>query len=304
MRAVNDIKPFDNKEWADISRKKGLSALVSGNIATALGVAKIITPEKWTKTLSVARGIAAGSRFYNQYSIHHRKDDDLGYDEISRPHAANVGEIGCALERKINPVALPLSGLFGEDINEAVEIINHYPMLLWWRLRLLSNKIDWKKLMHIPVKFKLLIKGKGFQKEIASRAIEGTLSPILGLAGVGLSGIFEPIKAFNKIRKVECRIIDGLASAGLATQHAAYVFRFTLPEILERRDKTMFALGILTNFMNIALPLLDVMNIDQNCFTLAKKIWREVSQGASMAFFSARRFKLGHEWLEHSKADY
>ena len=277
-----------------VNKNYGFRSFVLGLGCTTVGVLKDCVNEesKLNKVLGFGEKILEGTRFNQQYSIYGRKDDDLGYDTEHRPHAANIGEIACNIEQKLNPFLLPVSECFDENLRQAIEEISHYPTSLWWRARLFSTKIDWNSVCELPEHFKDLCNGDLVDKNIAVGKIDDTVSSILGMIGFAAMGIFQPIKSWNKFKGIENRIIDGLANIGLATQNVAYFFRFTVPQLLNK-NKEMFVLGAAGNVMNAGLPVIDILQNNKKVTAIYKKL----TQGLTMAFFSRRRKLMGESDL-------
>lgn len=293
----------DRKIWALHNKNKGLCAagLAAGN--TIIGCTKSLTNEETFlyKALTVIQAIISGIRNWLQYFLYSFKDDDLDFDRKNRPHAANIGEIACHIETKINPILLPATTLLNKEFQEAYNCISHYLNQMWWRIRPASEKINWKAFNSTFLEtFKELFDPDIERRKKATKEIEKTIAPILGLSGAFFSGVFMPIKAFLKLSGTENKIIECLTSVGQLTQHTLYLFKFTLPNLWEAQKKNkssskiLFGLGAAANMTNITTPIIDVLPLRNT----VKRLLREVASGLTSIFFSTRRHVLGMETLE------
>ncbi len=307
MSAITNagFKWGENLSWAKANVFHGRNSLVYGLSATTLGCIKtLINEDSFSyKTLDLFQSTFLGLRSNQQYSIYSRKkDDDLGFDEVHRPHAANIGELACFIEKKINPIALPLTTALGNEVKESYHLIAHLANALWWRSRLFSQKISWKLFKHIPRLFQQLINSTN--KNLVTNQISEIVSPSLGLIGFAFCGLFTPIKSWLKFKGTENKIIDSLASVGTATQHLIYFFKFTLPQIFHFQEnnkyehKKLFNMGICANALNIGLPIIDLLSFENGFLNKAQRLYKELASGFTMAFFSSRRYFMGKAWVD------
>ena len=236
MNAISNagFKWGENLSWAKANICHGKDSLVYGLSATTLGCIKtLISEDSFSyKTLDLFQSALLGLRSNQQYSIYSRKkDDDLGFDEAHRPHAANIGELACFIETKINPIALPLTTALGNEVKESYHSIAHLANALWWRMRLCSKKICWSNFVELPRIIKQLFHRNLLTRKVAVEDMENIITPALGLMGFTFCGLFTPIKSWFKFKGIENKTIDALSSVGIATQHLIYFFKFTLPQI-------------------------------------------------------------------------
>ncbi len=297
-----------NKHWAIFNKHTGSLSLVSGLVGASAGCVKACVEEDTflNKIFGFIQSAAYGIRNHFQYSIYSRKDDDdLGEDLHKRPHAANVGEVACEIEKKINPFLLPLSSLFNKDIRDGYQSIAHLANALWWRIRFCSEKIKWSLLnRNLIDKFKSLFDQDIEERKQATNEIRTAITPLFGLIGAGAVGLFTPIKAFLEFIGTESKLINFFANIGAATQHAIYFFKFTLPELWNAQEKEskdsklLSTIGLGANSMNIALPVIDALPFNTGALSVAQKLFREVATGFTVTFFSTRRNILGRQWLK------
>ncbi len=297
----------ENPYWAKANTEHGKNSLIYGLSATTLGCIKTVTNENSSlnKILNLFQSVFFGLRSNEQYNIYSRKDDDLGFDETHRPHAANIGEIACFIEKKINPIALPLTSLFGSEIKDSYHSIAHLANALWWRNRLHSNKIKWRRFKHMPKLLYKLIRYSN--KDVTSKQISEIITAPLGLLGFAFCGLFTPIKSWLKFKGSENTIINSLSSIGIATQHLIYFFKFTLPNLWDFKEKEknenkiLFNIGAAANTLNIGLPIIDLFPFENSFLSKAQKLYRELASGSTMAFFASRRYFMGSAWFARDK---
>lgn len=308
---MNRISPVDfiwgeNRNWALANKTIGLHSLASGLIGTASGCIKACTDEGsflYTACRFI-QSIAYGFRNYFQYSLYSRKDDDLGEDIHKRPYAANIGEAACFVEKKINPLALPLAFLFGKKISESYDSIAHLTNALWWRVRLCSEKIVWRDFNRkFFRKIKDLINPDINKRKLATKEIKMIITPFLGIIGTFMMGVFTPIKSFLRLRGIESKPINFFSEMGVLSQHLIYLFKFSLPQLWETQekdkanDKMLAFTGLCANTLNIALPVIELLPSNETFLGKFQKLHRELATGFTAAFFSTRRYLLGREKL-------
>ncbi len=306
---MSSIKPVnylwgENLNWAKANAYHGKNSLVSGLSATTLGCIKtfISSDSLSYKALDLFQSVLLGLRSNQQYSIYSRKDDDdLGFDETHRPHAANIGEITCFIEKNINPIALPLTTILGKSWKEGYHSMAHLANALWWRIRLFSKKIHLTKMT--PYLKKLFYINSASERKQLVEDIEHVITPLLGLTGFMFTGLFTPIKSWNKFQGNENKIIDSLSSLGIATQHLIYFFKFTLPQLFHFQDsrkkepQILFSTGIIANTLNIGMPIIDLCSFENPFLNKIQTLYRELASGFTMIFFSTRRAFLGKDWI-------
>lgn len=300
---MNGVTPVNfiwggNKTWALNNQAKGRNALVCGLINTAFGFAKTFTTTEESflnKAFEFIQAVLFGARNHEQYSIYSQSNDDLEEDKIVKPYAANIGLVACFIEKYINPILLPASKLFGEQVSKAYEAIAHLGNGLWWRSRLLSEKIEWKGIKRV---FKYDIKNL-FNTEKRKPALDNVvkkLRPLFGLIGVGSVSLFTPIKSFCKFSGMDNKLINAATAIGSCSQNAYYFFKFTLDYLFRYKEKRsnllLGSLGLGANITNCSLPIIELLPEGK-----LKTIWREVACGLLSGFFSFRRHSLGKEWL-------
>lgn len=313
MLFMNRVSPAkfvwgENKNWAIANKTNGSYSFISGVIGATTGCVKNFFDKESLsyKFLGFIQSVILGIRNYFQYSIYSRKkDDDLGEDCLIRPHAANIGEIGCFFEKKINPFVLPLSYLINERLYEGYSSIAHLFNALWWRIRLFSTEINLNEIRKSLTKdLKYILSSDLEEREEARKSIVNCFPQFLGLLGFFTIGLFTPIKSWLKLKGEDNKLINCLNSLGVTTQHIAYLFKFTLPAHfrsldLEPKDSSILAtLGFAANTMNIALPLVEALPIENEGLIKVQNLYRELASGFTMAFFSKRRNIMGRRWLE------
>ena len=304
---VMNVKPVNhcyhnNPAWATDNERRGKYATICSVSSTAIGCIKTFTREDafLNKFLSFTQKTIDAIRNWYQYFLYGQKDDDLAFDKVNKPLAAKVGEIGCFIEKNINPIGEPVSALFGENIKESYSSIAHWFSSFWWRIRLCFEKVTWKELKILPLYIKELFHKDLHSRKRAREEVKNIATPILGLIGSFCTGLITPIKAWNKFKGNENKWIDALADGGISSQQAYYFYRFTLEELFNAQDNNnknnwfLFGLGLATNIMNIALPAIDLLSMNNT----AKTLWKELAQGLNRTFFSSRRHIKGREWLE------
>lgn len=303
MASIDPVNPLyhNNRDWAIANKIKGRNATLCAVGSTVVGCIKTFT-EKGSfanRILDFGQKVLEGLRNLEQYLLYGRGDDDAAKDKATKPLAGLVGSIACTYETKVNPLALPLTSAVGGKVGEAYSVISNWFNLMWWRLRLAVEKINWELLKAIPVYFKRLFHNDLNKRKDALKEIKDIISPIFGLAGSFFVGIFVPIKAWNKLKEDENKWIEALADSGVMTQHAAYVARFTLEELFKAQETGnknswyLAGIGAAGNIMNIALPLVNVLPFNER----TKILWRELAQGLARIFFSSRRNINGNEWI-------
>ena len=301
----------NNPIWAKANKTTGAFSMASGLIGAGCGCIKDCTDEGsfLNKFIGFIQSVAYGFRNYFQYSLYSRKeDDDLGDDIHKRPLAANIGEIACFIEKKVNPFLLPITRLLGERISESYNSIAHLANALWWRTRFCSNKINWGILNQTFINNAKTLFDKNLRyRSGATEDMEKALTPILGLIGIGTMSLFNPIKSFSELFGLKNKLINFMASVGICTQHLAYLFRFSLPQLWEAQEKNktnnkiLAATGLTANTLNIALPLVEFLPSDNSFLGTFHKLYQELATGFTAAFFSTRRHFMGKEWLEKNK---
>jgi len=298
MNSISNVafKWGENLYWAKANTEHGKNSLIYGLSATTLGCIKTVTNEDSSvnKIIDLFQSIFLGLRSNQQYNIYSRKDDDLGFDETHRPHAANIGEIACFIEKKINPIALPLASLFGSEVKDSYHSIAHLANALWWRSRLYSKKVWWSKFKDLTRLGKRIVGTNLLKtKQATTLDIENIITPALGLIGFTFCGLFTPIKAWNKFKGTDNKIINSLSSIGIATQHMIYFFKFTLPNLWDFKEKEksenkiLFNIGAAANTLNIGLPIIDLFSFENSILNKAQKLYRELASGFTMAFFTS-----------------
>lgn len=303
---MNSILPVNssyhnNPSWAVENKRKGKLAAICSIGSTAIGCTKTFLEEEsfLNKSLGFAQKVLDAVRNRKQYFLYFRNDDDLGLDKEIRPIAAKVGWVGCFIEKYINPIGEPVSCFFGDKVKESYSFIAHWLSTFWWRFRLCFEKIDWNGLKWIPTYLKMLKKNNVEQRKRAQQEIKDLIAAPLGLVGSFFTGIFIPIRAWNKFKGVENKWIDALADSGNLSQHANYIFRFTLEELFKAQETNnknswfLFGIGIASNVMNTGLPIIDILPLNEKI----KIFWKELAQGLNRTFFSFRRHTKGKEWL-------
>lgn len=315
MNRINpDISKFhDSKSWAIRNKNIGSYSFIAGSCGTACGLIKTLIKDDSSfsnKTLGLIQSLFFGARGFFQYYLYKQNDDDLGFDKKNRPHAENIGEIACEIETKLNPIFLPVTSLVNENIKDAYSSISHYANAQWWRLRFLSEKIDWKIFDKDFISLIGELKSQDIEREEkASKEIIKKTSPPLGLLGFIFTGLFTPIKAFLKLMGSDNRMINSLTALGQTTQHIVYFFKFTLNELFKAQrnnsinSKLLFGLGIGANVLNIFSPFVELISSENSFINKIQKIYRELASGLTMGFFSFRRYNNGKEWLETYSKD-
>ena len=312
MNAITNagFKWGENLSWAKANVFHGRNSLIYGLSATTLGCIKTLIHEDSFsyKALDLLQSTFLGLRSNQQYNIYSRKkDDDLGFDEVHRPHAANIGELACFIEKKINPIALPLTAALGNEVKASDHSIVHLANALWWRSRLFSTKIKLSRLQYIKDDLVKLCRANLEVKKLSASHLESIISPLLGLIGFVSCGLFTPIKSWLRFKGTENKIIDSLASVGTATQHLIYFFKFTLPQIFHFQEnkkyehKKLFNLGICANALNIGLPIIDLLSFENSFLNKAQRLYKELASGFTMAFFSSRRYFIGKAWVDGNR---
>ncbi len=304
MASVNPVNPNyqNNKQWAIANKNKGRNATLCAIGSTAIGCMKTVTEKDslTSRVLDCGQKVLDMLRNLEQYLLYKRDDDDLDFDKRNRPIAANVGQLACEYETKVNPAALPASAIIGGKFGEAYSIISNWFSSMWWRLRPACQKINWSQLKLLPQMFSGLFDKDIEQKQRTQKFLKENLSPFFGLAGCFCMGIFLPIKAWNKLMGNESKWIDACADGGLSSQHAYYGVGFTLDELFkaqatENKNSWYLAgVGGAANIMNICLPLVDILPLGEK----TKTLWKELAQGLARIFFSSRRCINGNQWLE------
>ena len=200
---------------------------------------------------------------------------------------------------------MPLASVINENISEGYNSIAHFVNAVWWRIRLFSKRIKWNLFdKQFFENFKYIFNSDLQERKKVQEDIEGILTPLLGLIGFCFTGLFTPIKSWFKLTGNDNRLINSLASIGTTTQHLAYFFRFTLPELFKAQEnqskesELLFGVGACANAMNTFLPAVEMISSGDGTFGKIQKLFRELSIGFTMAFFSARRHIMGRQWLE------
>ena len=306
MVTIESVNPSyqNNKNWAIANKTKGRNSTLCAVSSTALGITKTFTKEGSfvNRLLDSGQKILDVIRNLEQYLLYKRDDDDLGFDKVKRPIAANVGELACNYEIKINPVVLPVFAIIGGRFGEAYKEISNWVNSMWWRLRPACEKIKWNELKTLPIWIKRLLSQDISQKQNSREFLKDNLSPFFGLAGCFLTGIFIPIKAWNILKGNENKWINACADSGTLSQHLYYFVGFTLDELFKAQKTNnknnwyLFGIGLAANTMNILRPLIDILPLSDK----TKTLWNELTQGLARIFFSSRRYIKGGEWKEES----
>jgi hypothetical protein len=301
---ISKINPAyqNNRNWAIANKTKGRNATFCAIGSTITGCAKTFTDKDSfiNRILDLGQKLSESLRNFEQYSLYKREDDDLDFDKRQRPIAGNVGELACNYETRVNPIAVPGFSLIGGNIGEAYGTISNWFNSMWWRLRPACQKINWTKIKLLDLYFKKLFHHQLKQRQNAQVFLKDHLPPFFGLVGCFCTGIFMPIKAWKKLKDNENKWIDALSDGGFSSQHAYYLVRFTLEELFKAQGSNsknswyLVGAGLAANTINIFLPLVDLLPLNER----TKTLWKELAQGLTRIFFSSRRLIKGKEWLE------
>ncbi|GEM_PF-4517895 len=303
MVSVNPVNPNyqNNRNWAIANKNKGRHATLCAIGSTVIGCAKTCTEtgSLANKVLDVGQKGLDAFRNLEQHLLYKRDDDDLGFDKRERPIAGNVGQLACDYETKVNPVALPTAAIIGGNAGEAYSTMSNWGSSMWWRVRPACQEINWDEVKTLPRWIKKLFDRDIGQRQRAQKFLKENLSPFFGLIGCFCTGIFLPIKAWNKLMGNENKWIDACADGGLFSQHTYYAVGFTLDELFKAQETKnkyswyLAGIGAAGNTMNMCLPLIDVLPLGDK----TKTLWKELATGLARIFFSSRRNIKGNEWL-------
>lgn len=315
---MNKVNPVNftwgsDQNWAALNRKNGSYSFVCGVAGTTAGCLKAGLDEdsKLYKVLNFLHSLAYGLRNYFQYSIYSGKTDDLEEDKIKKPYRAKIGSVGCFIEKKVNPILLPISSLFGEKVRNIYTELAHLPNFLWWRIRLCKGDMNLRDLKDIFQYFVQLFKAKSptTRNKLVDK-IEKKVTSFLALLGSLTMGIFRPIKAINLFKDSENRLVNFFNNLSFASQHAIYLLRFSLPEYFKAKQnysnnsKLLSFLGLGANFMNIGLPVVEALPFENRFFKVAQKIYNELATGFTVSFFSSRRHFMEKQDFSTVKINY
>lgn len=310
MTRVNYIPPIgyqNNRSWAIRNKAKGLNATLSAISSTVIGSIKVFVERDSLKykLLNFGQKVLEALRNLEQYLIYKEDDDDVGFDKKNRPLAGKVGAFAAGYETKINPIAVPIAALLPEKISNSYEVISNWFNAIWWRFRLCFQKINFLELKELPKEIKKLFQADLIKRNDALCKIRDILIPYLGYWGSFATGLFVPIKAWHKLMGNENKWVNASADSGFLSQHEYYFVRFTLDELFKAQENNnkyswyLFGVGLVTNIMNITLPIIDVLPLNNK----VKNIWRELALGLTRIFFSSRRHINGNQWLQnHSES--
>ena len=299
----------DNRDWAIHNKSKGF---YSGCIALGSTVSGCIKAcsNKDSKTYKVCNFFE--KLFYSlsnclQYYLFARDDDVLGSDEKNNPVAANAGKVASFTEKYIEPVAKPLTVFLEPNLQEASNDALSFFDVLYWKLRFIMDKVDFKNLKLLPSMVRDLFNSNLSIKEKAKVTDDAVKIMKSFLASIGsiCIGVFTPIKVFLNIIDKENRIINSLGAVGKAAINILYFFYFTLPFLWKgniKKDKdchALFGLGTTANALNLALPAIELLPKEENSFLdKSSRAWKSLASNSALLFWGMRRNKLGNEWLE------